>query len=253
MKQRIYPMILFFLLIAIFPLPLKADFHWGVYWFRYLGCGFDFSNNCASSNCENEWDLYWSWPDMEQPWIEGHFIDLGQVPFMSLWEAPDTTYSWKHEIITHNHVYVIKTRENYYAKFIIFDNYNYAMLWVLQDDGTRNLNWEGTATKVMEEKNMMSKISDKYKILQNYPNPFNSQTTITLNIPHGLHLVELNIFNVMGQPVVNFVKDNISGGIYKYLWDGKDKYGFDVPSGLYLIKLDMDNSNYGLLRSLLIR
>jgi hypothetical protein len=66
----------------------------------------------------------------------------------------------------------------------------------------------------------------------NYPNPFNAQTTIEYTLPLEAS-VRLVIFNIYGQEVRRFVFGRQSGGNYRVLWDGKDKHGKVVPTGIY--------------------
>ena len=66
----------------------------------------------------------------------------------------------------------------------------------------------------------------------NYPNPFNGETIISYAIPKD-GFVNISIFNVAGQFIVNLVNDYQIHGEKKVFWNTKDETGNDVPSGIY--------------------
>ncbi|MFQ6610116.1 MAG: T9SS type A sorting domain-containing protein [Fidelibacterota bacterium] len=79
-------------------------------------------------------------------------------------------------------------------------------------------------------------IADNYALLSSYPNPFNPQTTITYELKvEGL--VDLSIYNVLGQKVASLVNDHKNVGVYNVTWNGLDDSGELASSGLYLVKL----------------
>ncbi len=75
-----------------------------------------------------------------------------------------------------------------------------------------------------------------FELRQNYPNPFNAATTITYSLFTSAP-IELTIYNFLGQKVRTLVKKSQPAGQYQINWDGKDEYGHDVVSGVYLYQL----------------
>jgi glucose/arabinose dehydrogenase len=73
-------------------------------------------------------------------------------------------------------------------------------------------------------------------LLQNYPNPFNTQTTIYYRLTQTLQ-VELSIHDMMGRKVVTLVDGVQRPGIYAAVWDGHDRVGQEIASGVYLYRL----------------
>ncbi|MGC9361426.1 MAG: FlgD immunoglobulin-like domain containing protein [Candidatus Syntrophosphaera sp.] len=73
-------------------------------------------------------------------------------------------------------------------------------------------------------------------LLQNHPNPFNPSTTISYQLPAS-GPVRLDIYNVRGQLVKTLVEGLKSSGAHQIVWDGKDRHGNSVSSGVYLIRL----------------
>jgi hypothetical protein len=76
----------------------------------------------------------------------------------------------------------------------------------------------------------------KYELSQNYPNPFNPNTTIMYQIAKKNH-VSLVIYNLKGE-VVKILEDEIKPpGKYFVKWSGRNKWDYDVASGIYFFKI----------------
>jgi len=76
------------------------------------------------------------------------------------------------------------------------------------------------------------------RLEQNYPNPFNASTTIRYQIIE-LGLVQLDIFDLTGQQIRTLVNDFQRTGFYQVSWDGTNKQGESVSTGLYLARLQV--------------
>ena len=73
--------------------------------------------------------------------------------------------------------------------------------------------------------------------VSNYPNPFNPETTIRYILPEASG-VRLAIYNVLGQQVRVLVDAAQGAGVYGVQWDGRDAFGSQVSSGMYLYRLE---------------
>jgi flagellar hook assembly protein FlgD len=71
---------------------------------------------------------------------------------------------------------------------------------------------------------------------QNYPNPFNPTTQIRFALPSADH-VELAIYDVKGRLVRTLASRTFGAGGHVVDWDGKDRSGNGVASGIYLYEL----------------
>lgn len=71
----------------------------------------------------------------------------------------------------------------------------------------------------------------KFELEQNYPNPFNPATTIRYQIPVSC-MVDLTIYNSLGQKVTTLISKKQAAGIHKVNWDAS---GF--ASGLYFVHM----------------
>jgi hypothetical protein len=81
-----------------------------------------------------------------------------------------------------------------------------------------------------------------FELSQNYPNPFNSTTIIkySLNSVQPIHTT-LRLYNILGEEVRELVNTRQGKGNYRVSWDGKDKAGKEVSSGIYFYQLRADN------------
>jgi hypothetical protein len=93
-----------------------------------------------------------------------------------------------------------------------------------------------------EEVGEETDLPNSYNILeQNHPNPFNDETTITYRLAGASHrVVEISIYNMLGQKVRTLVHNYQSGGIHTVTWDGTDNDGEPVSSGVYFYRLKSD-------------
>lgn len=81
----------------------------------------------------------------------------------------------------------------------------------------------------------------KFIVNQNYPNPFNTQTTIRYYLSQSSR-VKLRIYNIKGQKVKTLVDNSRPAGYQSVTWDGSDKNGSEVASGVYFYRVKTDCS-----------
>ena len=88
-------------------------------------------------------------------------------------------------------------------------------------------------TPVGISQNNQSQISG-YKLSQNFPNPFNPKTVINYELQvTGVELVNLKVFDILGNEVLTLVNENQNAGSYSVTFDGNN-----FPSGVYYYRLD---------------
>ncbi|MFH2049165.1 MAG: T9SS type A sorting domain-containing protein, partial [bacterium] len=78
-----------------------------------------------------------------------------------------------------------------------------------------------------------------YQLFQNYPNPFNLSTKIEYTLPKKSH-VKLKIFNILGQEIATLLDAEQSSRLQSVIWNGRDKNGREVSSGVYLYQIVTD-------------
>ncbi len=97
-------------------------------------------------------------------------------------------------------------------------------------------------------------LPEAYTLFQNFPNPFNPVTKIRYNIPalSGLQknevLVQLKIYNVLGNEIKTIVNEEKSAGSYEV-----DFNADGLPSGIYfyrlMVKGNNTNKNYSFIET----
>ncbi len=102
----------------------------------------------------------------------------------------------------------------------------------------RDKEWEQLAATARLE------VSDgpprNFELERNYPNPFNSGTVIPFSLSSETE-VHLQVFDVLGRPVVNLVVGRLQAGHYRVSWEGRDTGGQSVSSGIYFYRLSSEN------------
>jgi hypothetical protein len=136
---------------------------------------------------------------------EGHYVKINDEFIES---NEDGVYSYIDQ--------TVKAGQTYYYKIVDTDIFG-------------NQEWHGP---------IMIKIPlpQKFELSQNYPNPFNPVTTIRYELPTRDH-VTLSIYNMLGQHVVTLVDEDLEPGYHITEWDGRDKHGMEVSTGIYIYRL----------------
>jgi parallel beta-helix repeat protein len=92
----------------------------------------------------------------------------------------------------------------------------------------------------------------EYSLKANYPNPFNPRTNIAFDLPEESH-VTLIIYDISGREVVKLVDGNLHEGFRHAIWDGKDKSGNQVSSGVYLYSIRTSSGFKATKKMVLVR
>ena len=83
-------------------------------------------------------------------------------------------------------------------------------------------------------------LPQNFGLFQNYPNPWpnptNPLTTLRYAIPVASD-VSIVIYNIQGQEIMRWEDSNILPGLYEKTWDGTNKHGEPVTSGIYFYRL----------------
>lgn len=97
----------------------------------------------------------------------------------------------------------------------------------------------GIAEKVKDRLRSRSK---RYLLWQNWPNPAKGPTTISFNVPEPTRAT-LRVYDIAGRVVSTLVDDHVSAGRHNLSWNGTDKFGQEVPSGVYIYRLSAGKHN----------
>jgi len=150
------------------------------------------------------------------------FIDEnnGWLAGSHIWKTTDGGYNWNKEFSNRYHINSL---------YMINENLGFAV-----GNNGAIYKYEVPATRV---KNTERKIADDFELYQNYPNPFNGETVISYKLKTHSN-VTLTIYNTLGQEIITLVNEDKAPGNYKTAWNGKNKSGIDVTSGIYIYKFN---------------
>jgi len=169
-------------------------------------------------------------------------IDIGTrstVDFSVTYDDPESdpvTASW-----TENGIGV-GTGTGY--SFTVSDTGVFMVFCTIADDPAGNLDnkyfWKIHVVEGLKADYEDTKIL-KTTITSIRPNPFNSKTEIVFELQKKA-FCSLNIYDERGNFVTNLTSEIIQSGEHKIIWDCIDNTGASLPSGTYLIKLEVDNA-----------
>jgi hypothetical protein len=83
-------------------------------------------------------------------------------------------------------------------------------------------------------------VPDQFELRQNYPNPFQAQgqTTLEYSLPEQSE-VTVGVYDILGRRVLTLVDGKSQrAGVHTLQWDGQNKQGQTVASGVYFARLE---------------
>jgi len=111
---------------------------------------------------------------------------------------------------------------------------------VLAEDVHDNKSIAGTPVEVVFT-NIVS-VPTEFRLHANAPNPFNPSTTIRFDLVDA-DFVRVAIYNTQGQLIRTLLERDMAAGRHEIVWNGLDKTGREMSSGVYLYRLE---SNQGI-------
>lgn len=82
---------------------------------------------------------------------------------------------------------------------------------------------------------------NSFQVNDNYPNPFNPSTSAKYQLPSA-GLVQISIFNVLGQSVAVYNEGHKNAGVHQFVWNASN-----LASGSYFVQFnftDQSNKNF---------
>ncbi len=79
-------------------------------------------------------------------------------------------------------------------------------------------------------------IPTDYALHQNYPNPFNPETHIRYDLSKA-GPVSIIVYDITGHEIIHLVDRDQEPGYHQIIWNGKDGYGRELSSGIYIVRL----------------
>ncbi|MCK4578355.1 MAG: T9SS type A sorting domain-containing protein, partial [Candidatus Marinimicrobia bacterium] len=68
------------------------------------------------------------------------------------------------------------------------------------------------------------------------PNPFNPNTSLRYELPMATDVV-LVVYDILGREVIRLVDEHKDAGYHQVIWQGQDRFGRSVSSGVYITRL----------------
>ncbi|MFO7891703.1 MAG: FG-GAP-like repeat-containing protein [bacterium] len=90
----------------------------------------------------------------------------------------------------------------------------------------------------------------KWKLRQNYPNPFNPNTSIRYYLTEKC-FVNIKVFDLLGRFIKELVAERQNAGFHSVEWNGTDFEGRNLPSGIYLLQMEVND--YTEMRKMILR
>jgi flagellar hook assembly protein FlgD len=72
--------------------------------------------------------------------------------------------------------------------------------------------------------------------LKSYPNPFTSTTEVDYSLSEPT-LVQVNVYDKLGNKVRSLVQESQVSGVHSVVWDGNHQNGRQATPGLYVIRI----------------
>jgi hypothetical protein len=171
-------------------------------------------------------------------WLKpGEFDTLLLGDYVSDVDDPDSILAWNQLICVDPMGPCATIRGD--TAFILANNSigeGYAPLVVSDTSGATDSAWiviavSPTAAVIADEI-----FPTTFHLAQNYPNPFNPATTICYGLPAAVP-VQLTIYDVLGREITRLVQGLQQPGFYEIQWDGSDRNGRPIPSGVYFARI----------------
>lgn len=171
-----------------------------------------------------------SWTDISDPSMDDYIMEIcfnssshifTAVNSRGVYRSLNDGNSW--EKLQYN-------GQDLYAQYIAKDNDDYVYVGVMSNiKGLYKSN--NSTTNIVST----SSIINEYDLYQNFPNPFNPSTKIKYDLPH-LSLVQIKVFDVLGNEIETLVSEEKSAGRYELIWHSNN-----LSSGVYFYKIIADN------------
>ncbi len=183
--------------------------------------------------------------------------DFNFTPFLWLYKSNDASGS---DIAESNYIaysdsveqdvrilkYYADEKAYYFLK--IADSTNIDGADTYSNIGAFKFSIDTTLVTTMDESGI-SVIKD-FTLFNNYPNPFNPSTEISYSIPSS-GLVTINIFNSLGQKVVELINQFQSAGKHHITWNGKSENNTTLSAGIYFCNIRYNNTSKTIKMTLL--
>lgn len=132
---------------------------------------------------------------------------------------------------------------NFYRGLHLSDNNK---LWMVGDNG-KIMGFSIDLITTVDEEPITPK---NFQLYQNFSNPFNPETNIEFSV-QKLDIVTITVYDILGREVILLTSKVYSPGKYSVIWNGRDRFGKKVSSGVYFYKMSA-SKQYSVKKMILI-
>ena len=101
----------------------------------------------------------------------------------------------------------------------------------------------GSSEQIEDQLDAMGVVPSTFELAQNIPNPFNPVTNIRVSLVEEAN-VTLKVYNLLGEEMNTLVLNrSLNKGNHRFIWAGKDDNGNQLPSGVYLYRMEVNSQN----------
>ena len=135
---------------------------------------------------------------------------------------------------------VVKSSNN--ISFAKYDNGNiYKIVSDVNNDIlSADIEEFGSFVIISDNNTLDNEIPNETSILSCFPNPFNPSTTINYFLEQEAD-IKFKIFNISGQSIYNSSIISSKEGSNNFSWNALDDFGNQVPSGIYIVSMNLDD------------
>ena len=166
--------------------------------------------------------------------VAGSFNGWGGTPMVMEDPDADSVYSYTVTGLYPGETLEYKFRINGNWDTSEFPNGGPNRVYVVPDTNSVVYNWYDDVEVYVGVD--LAGLPTEFALHHNYPNPFNPITNIKYDIPENTY-VRLSIYNMLGQHVIDLVNEDQAPGFYHLQWNGLNKNGTPVGSGMFIYRL----------------
>ena len=101
----------------------------------------------------------------------------------------------------------------------------------------------GSSEQIEDQLDAMGVVPSTFELAQNTPNPFNPVTNIRVSLVDEAK-VTLKVYNLLGEEMNTLALNrSLDKGNHRFIWAGKDDNGNQLPSGVYLYRMEVNSQN----------
>ncbi len=207
------------------------------------GWAIDFNLVCPGDSYQIPFWWYLIWSDESFRWtVQQRWHDLRQTTLSDNYvnAAIDSLHDHIGEAANRNFERWPMLGEYVWPNYFIGETYEEEVEY-LRDWIMTRMEWMDN--ELLNSHTQMCLIPEVFGLNSIYPNPFNHKAFIQYLLPIGTQ-VNLDIFNIKGEHVFKVYDGYNKPGVHTFNWDGINKYGQTVTSGMYIIMLKINNYDY---------